>query len=124
MPEDEQCVAPALLLLKGHPGTGKSSLAEGLARLLHWPLVDKDDARDCFEGEAGLRSVPQSVLNTLAYRVMFRTAARQLKVGNSVVVDCPLSRKSLYADAQTLAAEVLAGWCRSLWDFGMNTHVD
>ncbi|KAK9868173.1 hypothetical protein WJX84_010486 [Apatococcus fuscideae] len=36
---------------------------------------------------------------------MFRTAARQLKVGNSVVVDCPLSRKSLYADAQTLAAE-------------------
>lgn len=36
-------------MCKGHPGTGKSTLASALAQRLAWPLIDKDDARDCFQ---------------------------------------------------------------------------
>ena len=32
--------------MQGHPGTGKSTLATGLARSLAYALVDKDDVRD------------------------------------------------------------------------------
>ncbi|GBF91825.1 hypothetical protein Rsub_04930 [Raphidocelis subcapitata] len=40
---------PVLLLVKGLPGSGKTSLARALARRLRWPLIDKDDARDCLQ---------------------------------------------------------------------------
>ena len=90
----------------GHPGTGKSSVALALAQLLRWPLIDKDDSRDCFEGIAELGEVPSGVLNSLAYKVMFRTASRQLLAGNSAIVDCPLSRIGLYQEAMIIADKV------------------
>ncbi|KAK9828222.1 hypothetical protein WJX74_004082 [Apatococcus lobatus] len=94
---------PLLILLKGHPAVGKSAVALALAQLLRWPLVDKDDARDCFEGIAELAEVPPGILNSLAYKIMFRTASKQLLAGNSAIVDCPLSRISLYQEASVLA---------------------
>ena len=36
-----------LILFKGHPGVGKSTVAQALASRLQCPLIDKDDARDC-----------------------------------------------------------------------------
>ncbi len=77
-----------------------------MARILHWPLVDKDDSRDCFEAVEELRGLPPSVLNNLAYEVMFRIAAKQLRVGNSVILDCPMARVMLFEKAQTLAKQV------------------
>ena len=62
-----------LAFFVGHPGCGKSTLGEALARLLQWPLIDKDDSRDCFQATEELQGLPASVLNALAYRVMFRT---------------------------------------------------
>lgn len=44
--------------------------------------------------------------NELSYAVMWRVAATQLACGLSLVVDCPLARRSLYDRAVTLAAEV------------------
>ena len=37
---------------------------------------------------------------------MFRIAAKQLQVGNSAIVDSPLSRKTLYEEAQRIAQKV------------------
>ena len=38
---------------------------------------------------------------------MYRTAAKQMQVGNSVIIDSPLSRRRLYDEAQALAEKVL-----------------
>ena len=103
---------PVLLLMKGHPGSGKSTLAVEIARRCGWPLVDKDDARDALalppladwpeaSSEAG-----RKVLNNVAYEVMFRVTATQLKCGVSTVVDCPLARPQLFHRAKALAAQV------------------
>lgn len=35
-----------LILFKGHPGVGKSTLAHALALKLQCPIIDKDCARD------------------------------------------------------------------------------
>ena len=120
--------------MKGHPGTGKSALARRLASTLSWPVVDKDDARDCIEASlmpltggngngGGIASssggggppsaapaspaaavVAPRVLNDLSYDIMFRVAASQLSCGLSVIVDCPLARRELYERASALAA--------------------
>lgn len=95
---------PVLLLLKGHPASGKTSLARQIARDLGWCIVDKDDAKDCFVGPLrGCCSDAQ--LNVVSYDVMFRVASTQLSCGNSVVVDCPLARRQLYEQATELAEQ-------------------
>jgi len=102
---------PVLLLLKGHPGSGKSAIGVQIARMCRWPLVDKDDSRDALAlsplaAWAAAADDGDSVLNEVAYSIMFRQVGRQLQCGMSVVVDCPLARVSLYETARSLAAQV------------------
>lgn len=81
-----------LVALKGLPGTGKSTLAQGLGRRLGWPVLDKDDFMD----------PPDSAL---AYDLLFRLCGRLLGQGLNVVCDSPLMYPSLYAQAQRTATE-------------------
>ncbi|WIA15383.1 hypothetical protein OEZ85_002045 [Tetradesmus obliquus] len=95
---------PMLLLMKGHPGVGKSTLARLLCQQLSWPLIDKDDTRDC------LQALPEAALqlfdaNHLSYDVMFRHACSQLSLGLSTVLDCPLARVELYDQAAAIAQQ-------------------
>jgi predicted kinase len=84
-----------LLLLKGHPATGKSTLATALARYLAWPLIDKDDIKD------HLYPLPNS--GHLSYEVLWQIVRRQLEIGLSVIVDSTLSYPQSYATGQQLA---------------------
>ncbi|GLI63150.1 hypothetical protein VaNZ11_005916 [Volvox africanus] len=93
-----------LILVKGLPGCGKSTIAEALASALQCPLVDKDDARDCFQPQ--IAQAPDIDWNALSYDVMFRIAERQLALGLSVVLDCPFARRQLYDQACQLACRV------------------
>ena len=84
-----------LLCLKGHPGTGKSTLANSLSRHLRWPLIDKDDVKD--------HTWDLANGNELSYAVMWQIVETQLRNGLSVVVDSPLARPQLYEAAKSIA---------------------
>ncbi len=92
-----QAHRPSLLLFKGHPATGKSTLANALARRLGWPLIDKDDIKD------HIYALPQG--GHLAYVIMWQIVRHQLEVGLSVIVDSPLSYPSAYVAGSDLAHE-------------------
>ena len=84
-----------LVAMKGHPATGKSTLAYALARTLQWPLLDKDDIKDHTLG------LPDA--NNLAYAILWQVVATQLALGVSVIVDSPFAYPVLYTQAQALA---------------------
>ncbi|XP_062189094.1 uncharacterized protein LOC133892378 [Phragmites australis] len=111
---EEQSAAPApavVVAMKGHPGSGKSTAARAIAAALRCPLLDKDDVRDCTLPLEGLAAA--GMLNELSYAVLWRVAERQVRLGLSVVVDCPLSRRA-HLDALTRlpAALVVIVECR------------
>lgn len=95
---------PLLLLMKGHPGTGKSTIARLIAAKLRMTIADKDDPRDCLQ-VAEEKFGPASAwdLNALSYEIMFSVVSTQLACEQSVVVDCPLSKLDLYQQAEAIA---------------------
>lgn len=93
-------VLPILIAMKGHPGTGKSTLATALATTLKYPLIDKDDIRDA---TISLSTVSTTVLNDLSYAAMWRVASTQLRLGLSIIVDSPLSNHRNLTTAVNLA---------------------
>ncbi len=68
----DSCMAPKVILFKGHPGSGKSAIARELSTWLHWPIVDKDDVRDCLPAGIGVLAYPQvgAALSPL-YKIRF-----------------------------------------------------
>lgn len=93
--------SPLLLVFKGHPGSGKSAVARALGRVLHVPVIDKDDVKDVI-GEAC------DDPGGLAYTVMFNIARRQLVQGLSVICDSPLSEAAGYTAACCIAHDTSA----------------
>ncbi|CAD5186720.1 unnamed protein product [Musa acuminata subsp. malaccensis] len=98
--EMEKQPPPLIVAMKGHPGTGKSTLARAISAALACPLLDKDDVRDCTLpvqhalSDTGTAVAAAGLLNDLSYSVIWRLAATQLRLGLSVVVDSPLSRRA------------------------------
>lgn len=110
MGDDKSGPAPAVVVaMKGHPGCGKSTAARAIAAALRCPLLDKDDVRDCtlpLEGTVAART-----LNELSYAVLWRVVERQVRLGLSVVVDSPLSRRAHLEALTRLPALVVIVEC-------------
>lgn len=91
-----------IIAMKGHPGTGKSTLAQSIASALKFPLLDKDDVLDCtLPLQRSLEPSPDgdhgpanSLLNDLSYRAIWQIASTQLRLGLGVVLESPLSRRA------------------------------
>ncbi|KAK6784735.1 hypothetical protein RDI58_018190 [Solanum bulbocastanum] len=84
---------PIILAMKGHPGTGKSTLAQSIAKTLKCPLIDKDHFKDCTKPLQQITKATK-LINDLSYDVMWRVASAQLDLGLSVVIDSPLSHRA------------------------------
>ncbi|KAL4200810.1 hypothetical protein AMTRI_Chr02g255490 [Amborella trichopoda] len=111
--------SPLLIAMKGHPGTGKSTLACSIAAALRCPYLDKDDVRDQTRPIEKALEICQSnnnkhddqdayatdLLNDVSYSVLWSIAETQLKMGLSVVIDCPLARAKLFERVLELASK-------------------
>ncbi|XP_028796969.1 uncharacterized protein LOC114752383 [Neltuma alba] len=109
--------APMIIAMKGHPGTGKSTLAHSIASSLRVPLIDKDDVRDSTVPLQHLPTpTPTSLLNDLSYHVIWQIASTQLRLGLTVVLDSPLSRRahldSLIHIADSAGARLVVVECK------------
>lgn len=87
------------VVMRGYPGTGKSTIARAIAAALHAPLIDRDILRQKAVDIFG--DLPQ--VGHFSYELMFALAAEQLELGLSVVVDTPLTYRTTYEQAQELA---------------------
>ena len=84
-----------VVMMKGGPGSGKSTVARDLGALLDWPLIDKDNVQDLVDGaEAG----------AVAYETMFSVAALWLEQGLGVIGDSSLLTR-IHARSREVAAE-------------------
>lgn len=87
------------IVMRGYPGTGKSTIARLLATSLHAPLIDRDILRQMAVDHFG--NLPQ--VGHFSYELMFALAREQLRLGLSVVVDTPLTYRRTYEECQQIA---------------------
>ena len=90
-----------LIVMRGLPGCGKTTVARALSKELGWPIIDKDDIKDILEAQ-----VPES--GGLAYQAMWNLARRQLLQGLNVIADSPLTFSMAYEKARAIARETKA----------------
>lgn len=92
-------IASTLIVMRGYPGTGKSTIARAIASAIHAPLIDRDILRQV--GVDILGNLPE--IGRFSYELMFALTREQLALGLSVVVDTPLTYRTTYEQARELA---------------------
>jgi len=88
-----------LIVMRGYPGTGKSTIARAISAALHAPLIDRDILRQKAVDIFG--NLPH--VGRFSYELMFALTEEQLSLGLSVVVDTPLTYRTTYEQAKELA---------------------
>ena len=84
-----------LIIFSGLPGTGKSSLAESVARRLSIPVFAKDWLEASLL-QSGLQPTgPDKSLGYVGYELLTLLAQRQLMLGQSVILDSVAATKSI-----------------------------
>lgn len=88
-----------LIVMRGYPGTGKSTIARAIAAALHAPLIDRDVIRQKAVDIFG--NLP--AVGRFSYELMFALASEQLSLGLSVVMDTPLTYHTTFEQSKELA---------------------
>ena len=91
-----------LALVGGLPGTGKSTLSEGLADRTGWSLLRSDEIRKDLSGVAHPepaaadygQGLYDAQITAITYREMLRRASALLELGESVILDASWTHES------------------------------
>jgi predicted kinase len=87
---------PALILVLGMPGSGKTTLATRLSKELTLPLISKDDIKVMLFDVYGWKDREWSKMaGQASYEIMDYFIIEQLRVGNSIIVESPHISKSI-----------------------------
>ncbi len=95
------------IVFTGLPGTGKSTLAEAVARRLAVPIFAKDWLQGALV-QAGLTQSER--LGYASYDLLTSLAQRQMEMGQSVILDSAASFERIRAQWRTMAAKHGADW--------------
>jgi predicted kinase len=101
---------PQLIVFTGLPGTGKSSIAEAVARELSIPVFAKDWLEATLIRCELLPAENGPPLGSAGYQLLTILAERQLQLGQSVILDSVASTLSIRAEWRALAQTYQAGW--------------
>jgi predicted kinase len=84
---------PLLVVVTGMPSSGKTTVAEALARQLRLPLIAKDEIKESLYQSLGADDVGSSDrLGWAAYALIFALARAMLASGASVIVEANFFR--------------------------------
>lgn len=75
---------PKLIVMSGLPGSGKSRVSEGIAKILEFPIFSVDPIESAII-KSGIKKSFET--GYAAYLVAKALASEQLKLGNSVIID-------------------------------------
>ncbi len=99
------------IVFTGLPGSGKTSIAEAVARELNIPVFAKDWLEatlircELHPPDNGLG------LGSAGYQLLTTLAERQFRLGQSVILDSVASTLSIRAEWRALAQTYQAKWC-------------
>src|SRR5580704_17410140 len=94
-------ISPSLIVLSGLPGSGKSTVAEGLSRTLSIPLFSIDP----IEAAMWRGGLSKDQTGIAAYDVAIALADEHLRLGHSVIVDAVNPIEAPRAAWRSLAAK-------------------
>ncbi|MBI3165323.1 MAG: ATP-binding protein [Chloroflexi bacterium] len=98
------------ILLSGLPGTGKSAIAEAIGFKLKIPVFAKDWLEANLVTSALISSNRDPMLGVAGYNLLTLLARRQMKMGQSVILDCVASTESIRNTWKEIARQFDAKW--------------
>lgn len=98
------------IVFSGLPGTGKSSLAEAVGRRLSIPVFAKDWLEATLLRNELVASNTEKPLGFVGYELLTTLAERQLKLGQSVILDSVAKTQSIRETWRQLCDRYQAQW--------------
>jgi predicted kinase len=99
-----------IVVFSGLPGTGKSMLAEALGKLLGIPVFAKDWLEASLLRSGLASSMMENSLGIAGYDLLTTLALRQLRLGQSVILDSVTSIETIRNTWRELAKQFNADW--------------